>query len=328
MKPGFYNENEGRAYPFTDGASRGILPDEALVDFWSVLGLDTSNEPIVLLSVARAGSALTFTFAGPGRPIGETAPQLRFTALVTDPEFTTYSAVATDPSLGNAVYAPTCSDPLVWDGTMTIGRLAALAAAVPDATTQTIPATVVVASRVQDLNQTYVRSLSVANQLRLHATAPAGCAPPENVNPSGYSDGDYIYRQTCVIAQTSSTPLLFADGYNCTTAFDVHANAITFSAAPGAGLGAPCSEVPVYPGEAAPAGSLYLSGGPACNELITSLNGLAAARVRISPGTGITVAADEVVANQLNITLDQTGLAACGNSSLASLGSLSSQGSL
>ncbi len=315
MKPGFYNDNEGRSYPFKDNGPRGVLPDDAIVDFWSVLGPETSNDTISLISVHRLSEVISFTFTGPTRPSPQENPLLIFVTSVNDPEFTTYSAIAQHSN--TTVYTNTCADPLVWEGTLTVGKLANLAAAIPNSTTLGIANADIVAARVQDLNKSYVRSLTVLNQLRTHVTAAFGCSISPSTNPIGYEDGDYIPWQTCTGGDPDGI-IRFIEGYNCSIIFDPRENSIAFSAAIGAGAGTVCDDVPKYPNELPPLDSIFLSGGPACSSLIGSVNGLSAANIKISSGSGVTISTDDIILNKLIISLNQTGTTAC-----ASLGSLS-----
>ena len=48
-------------------------------------------------------------------------------------------------------------------------------------------------------------------------------------------------------------------------------------------------ELPLFVGETTAAGSKFLSGGPACDELITSINGVVGPNVNINGGEGITI---------------------------------------
>ena len=88
-------------------------------------------------------------------------------------------------------------------------------------------------------------------------------------------------------------------------AFD---NSITITPRVGAGEGQPCDEVPLTAAETAPAGSTLLSGGPTCNEVIRTINGIPGPHYTILAGTGVTVAADTTDTHRLNVDPHLLGL--------------------
>ena len=63
-RPGFYNDNEHRAYPFIFNKDQAAaLPDSLVVDLNVIMGLDSEFEPgahdVWLDRVTRAGDTLT-----------------------------------------------------------------------------------------------------------------------------------------------------------------------------------------------------------------------------------------------------------------------------
>jgi hypothetical protein len=121
---------------------------------------------------------------------------------------------------------------------------------------------------------------------------------------SAYAPGTIIATAQCLVG-----PLSLIEGYNCRIAQDARSNVLTLSGAPGAGDGVACSEVPRYPGEAPPLGSAYFSGGPSCDELISSINGVSASAIQLVPGTGVSLSTD--IPHTLTLDVDGSGLSGC-----------------
>jgi hypothetical protein len=117
----------------------------------------------------------------------------------------------------------------------------------------------------QLLGGTYARSVTAVNYDRLRASPPGTIAPDyaPDVLISGSLPGSL------------QTPydLKLHSGYNIEIRQDNTEKMFVLSAGIGLGAGRACQEVKLTPNEVPPAGSIYLSGGPACNELITSING-------------------------------------------------------
>ena len=91
------------------------------------------------------------------------------------------------------------------------------------------------------------------------------------------------------------------EGYNCNIRHDLRANAIIVNAGSGNGEGQPCEEVEIYPGEAIPDDSNYYSGGPACADIVRSINGVSVSDLVIRAGAGFSVGADADLPNTLVI---------------------------
>jgi hypothetical protein len=107
----------------------------------------------------------------------------------------------------------------------------------------------------------------------------------------------------------------FREGYNALIRQRDSTNEISIGAARESGQrpdGSLCengSEVPFYAGEQPPAGSQFFSGGPACDELISSINGVQGPDITIVGGTGVEVMVDPDNPNTLRISLSNTNIA-------------------
>lgn len=273
------------------------LPQSAIVGFMSLVGLDSIWKPgavIVLAAIARAGTTFTFTFHAQGAA-GLAGRALSFSRDLADAEF---AAEAADVGRG-----PTpCDDDLLWQGTLVTGTLGDLAAVLPagDSLKAAANPPVIEPCLVQDLSGTYLRSVSLANAPRTLAGPPAGCGQAPTAS------SDYIVAARCLRGT-----LLFQEGYNCAIRQNSRDNSLTFSGRQGAGAGAPCEEVPLSPAEVPPGGTILLSGGPACDQVITSINGLSAAMIRLEAGTGVTITEDPANPHTLVVDFNMSGLAYC-----------------
>lgn len=298
-RPSFYNDNESRGYPFAPAADGGhdyplvsssgatkSLPNSLVVDFSSLVGFVaqwSASSSIFLkqveaLSGVDAGRfVLHFHADAPGLSWLE----LAFVVGPSPREFTSFDAAAT---LKGSLTPPPpiCSDTLRWEGTLVLGRLDELLAITTPGETLTAAdgAIRLEPALVQDVASSYVRAIGVANAPRLQASPGPDCGGPAP------ADGLLVVNRRCIVGD-----VVFAEGYNCAISQAARDNSLAFAAAPGAGAGRACAEVPLYEGEEPPAGSSLLSGGPTCNEVVTSVNGLSASLLQLIGGPGVTVEA-------------------------------------
>lgn len=320
--PGFLADNELRTYPFPSdrpptmtrtGGGDVDLPDDAIVDFRALIGPAAGWRPgadaVYLHSVARSGDAFTFEFRSTAAALAGTV--LAFRRDLGGPEFAASAHDATVAGTGSSSVGGAPGDPcdpyqLFWYGTLVTGRMDGLAAAL--APGQSLSAAdgllAVEPALVQDMALSYVSALNLANVNRTHATPPAGCRNPSP--HSLYGDDACIKVATCLVGNIVLRP-----GFNCDIQQDDRAVALAIGAAAGAGAGVPCGEVPAYPGEVPPPGSTLLTGGPACDEVISGVNGLSAANLTLRAGAGITIVADPDDPHALIISVDAVGMADC-----------------
>jgi len=312
MANGFYNDNEFRAYPFISrptlfsrisDASIVDLPLDAIVDFGCVLGVDARwqlTDTIWLQKITRTGGTFRFAFRSSSAEIPEA--ELRFDVAVSAAEYTAFRASASNlltdlPATGR------CNDPLVWDGYLVVGRLAALAEMLGSGDTLTRVAgnAVVEPTLIQDLTGTYVRSINLANRYRTVALPPIGC------EGAGAGTSDTVV----ISGECISGAITLVAGYNFLVSRSDRNNSLTFEARVGAGAGVVCAEVPLYPGETSPDGGSLLTGGASCNEIVGSINGITASEVGLLSGGGVTITLDPDDPSGVIIDVDLADLTRC-----------------
>jgi hypothetical protein len=321
-RPGFLNDNEARAYPFVPdppllflGAEAVPLSYPAIVDFGCLVGLDADFDGrahmVWLHSISRTGPSFIFEFrcSAPGLA----GHALQFIRDLADAEFATDEAEAVE-LIGEGAFEPCLArrdDPL-WDGWLTTGLLNDLAAALPDGQILLAgaEAPTIEPALIQDLSHGYVRTLNLANEDRTRATAPEGCseASSESLGDPVGQDGQYrmIINRECLYG-----PQVLREGYNCVIRQNARENSITVSAALGGGAGEPCAEVPLAAAETPPPESRLLTGGPACDELITGINGLSAATISLVPLRGVRIAPDLGRPHTLVVDFGRQDMALC-----------------
>jgi hypothetical protein len=282
----------------------------------------------------------TFRFEFRSDAPGLTGRSLTFDFHEDDPEFTTRFATD-DVSPGYTEYVSevnNCHEEIKWEGYLVIGRVKYAAIALSNRVSlesgiilvqqpgpkiewttgsyfveQVIEATngsftvdstgltVVEPALVQNLKDTYVKKIGLANKSRTTVTPPEEC---DTSSQSAY-DGYYI-NNDCMLGDIKVKP-----GYNCNIFVNVNNNSITISGAVGEGEGQPCGEVPLYEGEVSPDGGALLSGGPQCKDVIKSINGITGRVVKIQGGLGVTIRNDDSP-HTITVDPDHSNMALCG----------------
>ena len=302
-RPGFYNDNEYRSYPFIfstdmfDEQQIKYVPDAVVVDAGISMGLDSEfdgqSHTVWLKEIRRNDDVFEIELQTDAPGAAELP--LIFTRDINADEWQT-EYVESAPYIKNE---NSCAVEPAWSGFLVTGPLTDLIEKLPttgaitlvDNTYQLEPA------RIQSLVKHYLRSISVGNLSRpLARSACDADIPPEP-------------RKVIVNSRCIAGDIRFKEGYNCQITQQEQINEITISA--GKNLGVPIDdgelcrnkgEIPYYENETPPAGSQFLSGGPACNELISSINGVGGPDVNIIGGTGINIVA-EPETNTLRIKL-------------------------
>ena len=300
-KPGFYNDNEYRAYPFIYNAANANpavrpnpLPDETIVDAGFIVGLDEeyddATDRIYLAQLVSASGNLIFKFRSTSSP----AFELVFQRAGTTAEWVTeYS----ESLPGDALCA---QEPLL-SGFLVTGKIdAAIAACSAAGGVINFPsnAYVVEPCRVQNLNKSYLRSVSVGNYAR---TVMPTCSDNEDtVSPE---EPEIVWNAQCVRG-----PIRFQEGYNARITQISRSNTLVFTAQKGAGakedeaLCANHGEIPLTTTELTNKPLIYeatddkpekrskfLSGGWSCKDLIFTINGLGGSNVNIVGGKNIQI---------------------------------------
>lgn len=303
----FLSENAGRSYPFVEEAGlEAYLPEGLVLDAGFVLGHGTGfvagTHSIWLQSIASESGVRYLTFASD-------APGLEASPLaVAVPETAAeYDVVDSEREWASSSEPGDCQEAPLWEAWLVVGSMTGVSDLSVPARLATIEP-----ARIQSLGDASIRSLGLANGDRVRAESPDGCPTPSTETPG---DPPFI-AATCLGPDPR-----FREGYNSAITLSQADNSITIGAAVGSGAGEPCEEVLVFDGEEPPAGSLLLSGGPSCSELIRSINGVSRARMRIRAGTGVKVTPGDS-ASELKVTVDLSGLSKCGGPAASS----SSQG--
>lgn len=298
---GWLTENSLRSFPLVLDPDRRLdasgtptpLPNQTIVDFGSeagpLSGYETGGSAVYLDSISRSGSTVTFVLKGTSS--GLAGQTLTFRRSVDDAEFTTEFAAAVPGATDG------CGTHDVWRGYLTTGPLGPLLSVLPDGATLTGGAAFrFEPTLTRSTAGSYVRTVQLANRARV-------VAEPGTV--TGF-DSSIHELAGCI------TPVVdFSDGYNVSVQPDDTTNTITFASAAGAGLGEPCAEFPAYPDEPTPAGSVFLGGGPACGELITSINGQHGKRLKLVAGPGVTVTTDPTTPHRILVDFGMTDLGSC-----------------
>jgi hypothetical protein len=304
-RPGWYNDNEGRDYPFVPAAADALgLPSGSVVDFGCVAGLSSRFEDnassVYLARVERTGDDVTFEFRSDAPGLAGTP--LRFTVPRTAREYASFEAEAGSPS-GTC---PDAAEP-AWEGFLVVGLLGDLFAALADgAALAADPGARVEPALVQNLAKGHVRSVSLANEDRTRTTAADGCPETPNTSLGDLPPYSMIVNRRCMLG-----PITLREGYNCAIAQDGAANAITISAQVRGGAGEPCGEVPLAEAEAPPDDSTLLTGGPACDEVVTAINGLSASVIYLVPVRGVRIEPATDDPNTLVVNFDMHDLTVC-----------------
>ncbi len=282
-QPGFYNVNEHRAYPFIDSALGMPLPEAAIVDFGSVLGLRAGYSQVSsiwLYRVSRDADVVTFEFRSDAAGLSEYA--LVFQFPTTAVEFTRQYADADLQAgeSGSSEAITDCVDDPIWEGFLVVGDLSALGLSNGDSIEDVGGATKIEPALIQNLGQSIVRTINLANAARTTVSPSDGCG---NSSITEESEESFVNAR-CLSGDVNILP-----GYNCSIRQDPRQNALVINAAVGAGEGQPCEEVPLYDGEQSPDGGALLTGGPTCGEILRTINGIGGRTVRLYPGSGVKI---------------------------------------
>lgn len=304
-RPGFYNDNEYRVYPFVYKNNLVTLPDTAIADAGFIMGLDCffddATDTVWLSSAAISGDNVSLVF----RTNAVNTP-LVFTFPATTEEWTTVFA-ETGPA------ATDCAEEPIWSGFIVVGRLNELLALLTVAPKTFLPNEYQVEpARLQNLNKAYVRSISVGNYSRLMVP---DCVDDPDVTVIRLTDRTIIKNATCL-----KGPLLLKEGYNCRITQTDRDSTLSVAADREKSIGTVDTElcenngeIPLLPNEQPPAGSKFLSGGPACNELIFTLNGVGGSNVNIIGGKNIIIGGpgDDDPTNTIKIALNNNLQGSC-----------------
>lgn len=326
-RPGFLNDNQLRSYPFIRDTGTDILPNAWIVDFGAIMEIDADFQPqlhqIYLHSVSRLDDIITFRFRTDAP--GASNEELVFTHAA-DADSFQLSQVES-----SSITATTDSVSPKWSGFLATGRLDAADNILADGESLTsVHAGVylfvysasnsangpiifaeglqptIEPARIQSLQRSYARTITVINRGRTLTATPEGCGNdwPEDV---------YTAKQQPLhfAGEFTSGIIRLVEGYNCRIRQSPATNAFEINGDVGGGLGEPCEELPLYDGEPALGGSSYLSGGIKCSDIIKTINGVAGPYVRVLGGAGLTVTVDDENPNILHVRRSLEDLGDC-----------------
>lgn len=303
-RPGFYNDNEYRAYPFVNQASYAGpgLPNSALLDAGIIMGLDSGYDPAVhtiwLASISRENGVISFTFATDAP--GAADKPIQFDRDEDESEWATSLGQAAKP---DGVPAQ-CTPAPVWEGFIVTGPLAELLSILPPGTSLPFPdkSRVLEPARVQSLMKSYLRSINVGNTPRVRAL------PPEECQEISAAPEEIVVNATCMHGDVR-----LKEGHNCRIRQVDGSNELRVAAERGAGdtntaeLCAHGGELPLYDGEQFDPETGFFSGGPSCRQTISAINGVGGPGLTISGGPGVRVSVDAET-HTITIALSETNL--------------------
>ena len=286
-RPGFYNDNEYRAYPFVydKPATLPALPTSVIVDAGFVMGLDAqfdeTQHTIWLSAINRTtvDSVPMFEFVFKTNATNTTLSFFREQGL--DEWVNSYAESV--PLSSNP-----CAEEPIWSGFIVTGPLIDLRSVFSASTWLFVNNDYrVEPARIQNLAKSYLRSISVGNYDRVRVP-DCGVTGANNNRP-------IILNARCMKGD-----IRLKEGYNCLITQTDRANELIVSAIKGAGAGATSaelcangSEIPLYPAEQITENSKFFSGGPACDELITTVNGVGGTNINIIGGAGVNILIDD-----------------------------------
>jgi hypothetical protein len=336
-----FSSSSGDSWSSTSLSSAGhALPSNAVVDFGCTLGVESGFsegvDSVYLYGVARTGSFLMFEFRCTDTAMA--SHNLIFMRNVDEDENTIEYVDATPQGIPGSNFPTSltffdvveermCDTRPLWDGYLITGDLTDLAALLnsngdvwyaPGVDASGASELKIEPALIHNLGKTYLRSVSLANEARTKTTPYESCSSSESIGSDsfapieyGASGSAYITNATCL-----SGPLVFREGYNCHITQSSFDNSLSFYANKAAGAGEPCEEVSLSSDEARAEDSRFLSGGPSCFDLLTSINGvfgsgLTPSVLALIAGPGIRIKPTDGVAHSIDVIFDLRDFTVC-----------------
>lgn len=326
MQPNFFNQNAGRSFPFLadfqevleeieDSLSAARvwgmqnLPNDTVVDFGCTFGVgidyDASAHIVYLHTIRRSGSNFVFDFRTITTGLDADEHVLRFIHAVANTTYeTSYATVGTVAAEAESISRCDRSSIADWGGYLTTGSLESLAELLTqdgDVLRGDIIRAIVEQGLVRSLRGAALKNVYLGNVERTRTTNPEGCI--EQTWP--------FARETVYVSPVCiSGPIRFIEGYNITIEQRTGNNSLTFAATVGGGAGEPPAEVPILANEAAADGRTLLTGGPACHEVVRSINGSGGRVLEVFAGAGCNVLA-EPENHRLIVDFNMNNMALC-----------------
>jgi len=318
-RPGFYNDNEHRAYPFIYRSRTETLPtiaEELIIDAGFIMGLDAdfdaTRHSIWLHTISKTGNTLQIAFKTDSEIVhalddaGFGSVLLVFTRDLdsVSKEWATSFEIADWPDNVPAVLRSICAVEPLWEGFLVTGRLDHIASlfAGDEVLTYAKNEYQIEPARIQNLAKSYLRSISVGNYERTKIPkCDATLEPP--------------LRQIVPNAICLAGDVKLKEGYHCDITQNTRRNTINISAAITAGAeydAAFCetgSELPLITNEELPEDQKFYSASPACDELIFTINGVGGKNVTLFSGNGIII--ETIDGNKIKLTAVPNAANAC-----------------
>lgn len=316
-RAGFYNDNEYREYPFVFKKTYAgpALPAAIIVDCGFIVGIDSNfnsaEDVIYLAKIKKITGTLLFEFRSTATKLA--AHPIIFTQDAASNEWAEVHAAASAVTAENF-----CASEPAWRGFIVTSQLRDFANTLVNGQEIVYPAPerAVEPGRIQNLVKSYLRSINVGNYDR-QVISMCGNFIVADYNLDGVNNFDDVLdfvnaagaRKIIKNAECIKGNVFVEAGFNCVISQSSAANSITVSASLGANTLGPAgaelcqngSEIKLYANEPNAPDSQFLSGGPACDEVITAINGLPAPDVKIVGGRGIRVIADPENENTIRI---------------------------
>lgn len=303
-RPGFFNDNCNRAYPFIADSVRETtpdswpltmpqLPDDFLVDAGFILSESSifvaETDKIWLRRLWRDGDQLFFEFESNAAYLLNTPLLFQFDS--NDGDYAIAFASSDEPPPGVSESDDVGCIPPLWTGYLVIGRVASILDRVPDGDgivrePADEDSAIIEPALIQNLHRAQLQGITIGNADRTRVDS----APEDCEQPVWTHEEELIFLDgPCLQGHIHLKP-----GFNCEILQSDTENKITFIAGVGSGEGEPCEEVPVFPGEQPPVGQEegFLSGGIACNDTVRAINGVGGPVFNLLAGAGVAITPD------------------------------------
>ena len=279
-----------------DLADLATLPARVIADFGCIMdgssGFVSGTSEVWLSRIGRTGASsylFRFEYTGGAQP-------LDFTVTAATPD-----GIGIWATSGVSGYC----DNSAWRGFLTVVEVSRLdtALAVGAAYDYQDGDWTVEPARVISLADSRVTSINLANRERILARPSDECASSSSLDDP--DEREILLNTSCLTGH-----VLFSAGYNADIEQQDAESTLIFGAYVGAGAGRPCDEIPLGD-EEPPPGSVHLSGGPACNEVVLTVCGLPGPDVPIVGGFGIRAYVDPETPSRLIVERNLSDYAVC-----------------
>lgn len=294
---GFEASNGLRDYPLVQQDLPVAVPHSAIRDFQTLVGPGAGFDPeahdVALVRIARILDTLFFDFECDAPGLIDCV--LRFSRDIADADYATDVASRIYLGGGDGPDAP-------WSGVLTTGDLGELIGLLSPGD-EIVGRWPVEPVTVRSADGLAVMRIAMHNHKRLSPLPDPEC---DDDGSDAGSGGPGDSAQHVLAATFSGGVLRVDDGYNMTAA--LIGSGLFFTAQVGAGWGEVDEELRIYPGEEMPEGSNTYEGADDCSDVIRSISGLSAPRLRFN---GVRVEAFPAE-HEVHLYIDESALGLCG----------------